>query len=153
MMRHSHLFISTRERREVTFKFLSLKTLIHCLWYFAPATTIVLLYNTQIMQDAQKINLEVWAARNLIDRLSQFATFAFSSLFTLYPFLIASGLPKISELALASDLKFPKYGKRIQLSLLLHLVSQIIGGSNNEEEKILFFLLNVKVSVLTTNQW
>ena len=149
-MRHSHLFISTRERREVTFKFLSLKTLIHCLWYFAPATTIVLLYNTQILQDTQKISKEVLAAKNLVDRLSHYSIFVFGALFTLYPFLIASGLPKISELALASDLKFPKYGKRIILSLLVHLVSQIIGGSNNEED---FFLLNVQVSVLTTSQW
>ena len=71
-MRHSHLFISTRERREVTFKFLSLKTLIHCLWYFAPATTIVLLYNTQILQDTEKISKEVFAAKNLVDRLSHY---------------------------------------------------------------------------------
>ena len=149
-MRHSHLFISTRERREVTFKFLSLKTFIHCIWYFAPATTIALLYNTQIMQDTQKISKEVLAAKNLVDRLSHYSIFVFGALFTLYPFLIASGLPKISELALASDLKFPKYGKRIILSLLVHLVSQIIGGSNNEED---FFLLNVQVSVLTTSQW
>ena len=148
-MWHSHLMFS-RERREVTFKFLSLKTLIHCLWYFAPATTIVLLYNTQIMQDTQKISEEHLAAKNLVDRLSHYSIFVFGALFTLYPFLIASGLPKISELALASDLKFPKYGKRIILSLLVHLVSQIIGGSNNEEE---FFLLNVQVCVLTTSQW
>ena len=127
LMRHSHLLF-TRERREVTFKFLSLKTLIHCLWYFAPSTTIVLLHNTQIMQDTQKISQEVLAAKNLIDRLSQYTIFVFGALFTLYPFLIASGLPKISELALASDLKFPKYGKRILLSMLLHVVTQIIGG-------------------------
>ena len=149
-MRHFHL-VFTRERREVTFKFLSLKTLFHCLWYFAPATTIALLYNTQIMKDTQKISKEVLAAKNMVDRLSHYSIFVFGALFTLYPFLIASGLPKISDLALASDLKFPKYGKRILLSLLVHLVSQIIGGSNNEEEKK--NPLDVQASVLTINQW
>ena len=128
LMKHSHpLFL--RERREVTFKFLSLKTLLHCIWYFAPTATIVLLYNTQIMQDARKISQEVLAAKNLVDRLSQFTIFVFGALFTLYPFLIASGLPKISELALANDLKFPKFGKRILLSMLLHLATQIISES------------------------
>ena len=150
-MWHSHLMFS-RERREVTFKFLSLKTLIHCLWYFAPATTIALLHTTQIMQDTQNIAQELLAAKNLIDRLSHYSIYVFGALFTLYPFLIASGLPKISELALANDLKFPKFGKRILLSLLVHLVSQIIGGSNNEEKKY-FVLLNLQASVLTTNQW
>ena len=125
-MRLSYL-LSSRERREVNFKFLSLKTLLHCLWYFAPPATIVLLSSTQIMKDAKKISLEVLATRNLIDRLSQYTIYSFGALFTLYPFLIASGLPKISELALATDLKFPKYGKRILLSMMLHLATQIFG--------------------------
>ena len=123
------MILSSRERQEITFKFLSLKTLLHCLWYFAPAAIIVLLNNTQMMQDAQEISLEIVAAKNLIDRLSQYTIYVFGPLFTLYPFLMASGLPKISELALATDLKFPKYGKRILLSMMLHLVSQIIGES------------------------
>ena len=106
-MRHSYPF-SSRERQEITFKFLSLKTFFHCIWYFSPTVTIVLLYNTQIMQDAQKILQEVFAAKNLIDRLSQFTIYVFAVLFALYPFLIAFGLPKISELALATDLRFPK---------------------------------------------
>ena len=127
-MRHSYPF-SSRERQEITFKFLSLKTLLHCIWYFAPTATIVLLYNTQIMQDAQNISQEIFAAKNLIDRLSQFTIYVFGALFALYPFLIASGLPKISELALATDLKFPKYGKRILLSMMLHVATQIIGES------------------------
>ena len=82
------------------------------------------------MQDAQEISLEIVAAKNLIDRLSQYTIYVFGPLFTLYPFLMASGLPKISELALATDLKFPMYGKRILLSMMLHLVTQIIGESS-----------------------
>ena len=133
----------------MTFKFLSLKTLLHCTWYLAPTVTIVLLHNTQIMQDAQKINLEVWAARNLIDRLSQFATFAFSALFTLFPFLIASGLPKISELALASDLRFPKYGKRTLLAILCHLGTQICGKWLNNQSSS---QLKMQVPMVSTRQ-
>ena len=79
------------------------------------------------MKDAKKISLEVLAARNLIDRISQYTVYVFGALFALYPFLIASGLPNISELALATDLKFPKYGKCILLSMMMHLATQMFG--------------------------
>ena len=126
----------TRERREVTFKFLSWKTLIHCIWYFAPITIVVLLFTTQIMRDAQEISLEVFAGKNVVDQLSQYVVIFFGSLSSLHPFLIAYGLPGISELALAADLKFPKHGKQLLLAMAFLLASQIIGG------KILIFFTN-----------
>ena len=81
----------------------------------------------EIMQDAKKLSQEALAEKNLIDQLSQHTMFSFGGLFVLHPFLIASGLPNISELALATDLRFPKYGKRILLCSVFQLAAQALG--------------------------
>ena len=128
--------LSFRARREITFKLLSLKTLIHCIWYFAPIAAIFFLYNMEIMQDAKRLSKEALAEKNLIDQLSQYTMFSFGSLFVFYPFLIASGLPNISELALATDLRFPKYGKRILLCSVFHLATHALCRSNLANQKI-----------------
>ena len=128
--------LSFRARREITFKLLSVKTLIHCIWYFAPIAAIFFLYNMEIMQDAKKLSQEALAEKNLIDQLSQHTMFSFGGLFVLHPFLIASGLPNISELALATDLRFPKYGKRILLCSVFHLATHALCRSNLATQKI-----------------
>ena len=92
------------------------------------------------MQDAKKISLEALAMKNVIDRLSQYFVFIFSAMFALYPFLIAAGLPAISELALSDDLKFPKYGKRILLAMVFLLANQISGRPNTERITVILLL-------------
>ena len=121
----------SREKREISFKFFSLKTLLHCLWYFAPISTMVFLSTTQIMQDAKKISIEAMATKNVVDRFSQYFVYISSAVHALHPFLIGAGLPKISELALANDLKFPKNGFLILLASFFLLALHASGRSNS----------------------
>ena len=78
-------------------------------------------------QDQQEIAVEVMAGENVIDQMAQYIVIAFGVLWSLFPFLIASGLPIISELALASDLKFPKNGGTILLAMAFIVASQVLG--------------------------
>ena len=121
------IFVVTRSRQEITYKFFSLKTLKHCVWYFAPMMAATLLYNTEIMQDQQKIYMEIVSKENVIDQMSQYIVIMFSALWSFFPFLIASGLPIISELAFASDLKFPKNGGSILLAMAFIVAFQVLG--------------------------
>ena len=119
----------TRSRKEITYKFFSLKTLKHCTWYFAPWAIITLLFNTQVAQDQQKIALEALSEENVIDQMSQYVVITFNVLWSFFPFLIASGLPPIQEIALATDLRFPKNGESTLLAMALIVACQIFGRS------------------------
>ena len=92
---------------------------------------MVFLSATQIMQDAKKISIEAMATKNVVDRFSQYFVYISSAVYALYPFLIGAGLPKISELALANDLKFPKNGLLILLASFFLLALHISGRSNS----------------------
>ena len=119
----------SRPRQEIKYKFFSLKTFKHCIWYFAPMVIVTLLFTTEIIQDQQKIALEVVSGKNVIDQMSQYIAIAFSVFWSFFPFLIASGSPMISELALANDLKFPKNGWSILLAMAFIVVSNLFGMS------------------------
>ena len=88
---------------------------------------VTLLFTTEIIQDQQKIALEVVSGKNVIDQMSQYIAITFGVLWSFFPFLIASGLPMISELALANDLKFPKNGWSILLAMAFIVVSTLFG--------------------------
>ena len=140
------IFVVTRSRQEITYKFFSLKTLKHCVWYFAPMMAATLLYNTEIMQDQQKIYMEIVSKENVIDQMSQYIIIIFSVRWSFFPFLMASGLPLISELALATDLKFPKNGGSILLALALLLAAQLLGESIVIQcVSILLHILNISL--------
>ena len=78
-------------------------------------------------QDQQEIAVEVMAGENVIDQMAQYIVIMFSALWSFFPFLIASGLPIISELAFASDFKFPKNGGTILLSMVFIVAFAVLG--------------------------
>ena len=92
---------------------------------------MVFLSATTIMQDAKKISIEAMATKNVVDRFSQYFVYISSAVYALHPFLIGAGLPKISELALANDLKFPKNGFLILLATFFLLALHVSGRSNS----------------------
>ena len=120
-------YLLTRSRQEITYKFFSVKTLKHSAWYFAPWVILCFLSAIPVAQDQQDIAIEVMAGENVIDQMSQYIVIMFSALWSFFPFLIASGLPIISELAFASDLKFPKNGGSILLSMAFIVALQVLG--------------------------
>ena len=66
--------------------------------------------------------------KNIVDTGSQIASFSVLLASNTVPFLLATGIPCVSELALAKDLSFPKYGLVLILGSLLYTVSLILGN-------------------------
>ena len=110
---------------------------------------VTLLFTTEIIQDQQKIALEVFSGKNVIDQMSQYIAIAFGVCWSFFPFLIASGLPMISELALANDLKFPKNGWSILLAMAFIVVSNLFGMSRLFIHKFSFIQ---SIGALSLNQ-
>ena len=114
---------TNKDFTEATFKLFSFKTFAFCLFFIGPvlATTIVL-QMTGVMAESlkQMVNMN-----NIIDQGSVLATFASFGIFILSPFLVSSGIPAVSMIALASDLRWPKYGLLVVVATILNIVGHL----------------------------
>ena len=109
------------------FKMFSLKTLLFSMCFFGVfGLGSIVNYFTGYSEQVTKTrsgNID-----NVIDLLSQISSMIILSAFNSVPYLVASGLPKISELALDKDLRFPKYGLLFMAGCLLGLASLLMGN-------------------------
>ena len=96
----------------IKFKFFSRATFLHLLFFFGPMP--ILLLASAIDGDHSRIVYKslvfTFETYNLIDSLSVFFMMLVLPLSCAIPFLMATGIPCISSLALARDLSWPKYG-------------------------------------------
>ena len=112
-----------RGKTRVNFRWLSWKTLLFALGYFGLgfATSLV----SYLTGFTDQLSLD--KTKNIIDTGSQIASFAVLFATNTLPFLLASGIPSISRLALAKEMTSPKYGLVFVLGSLLYTTSLILG--------------------------
>ena len=112
-----------RENTRVDFKWFSLKTLLFSLFYFGlgAGASLVAYFTGFSKQMSEEKN------KNVIDTGTKVSNFAVAAASLTLPFLIASGIPSISGLALAKDLTFPSYGLVFILGSLISLLAGIPG--------------------------
>ena len=110
---------------EAKFKFFSLKTLIFCLGCYGPTVTLNIV--GQVTGYTYEVTKHMTISKNKIDQGSMLATSVVAGCTVLFPFLVSSGIPAISMIALASDLRWPKYGLMVVVSTLLTITAQIFG--------------------------
>ena len=117
-----------RENAMVNFNWFSVKTLVYVLCLFGPFAVVDLIgYKTGFHQ--QMFSLD--QTKNIIDTGSQVAGFAMMVASSALPFLFASGIPSVTELALRSNLAHPKYGLVFIFGSLLATVYVFLGEYTN----------------------
>ena len=114
-----------KENTRVNFKWFSMKTLVFSLCYIGLGAAPFLVssltgFTSHLVLDQTK---------NIIDTGSQFATLAALSTYSTFPFVLTTGVPAISGLALAKDLTSPKYGLIFILGIILAIFVQISGNA------------------------
>ena len=94
------------------FKFFSRATLLHLVCFFGPMLLLLIIavFNDNLVQTLTKAIIGTFGTYNLIDSVSLFLTIAIIHLSNILPIILSAGIPKISVLALAGDLRWPKYG-------------------------------------------
>ena len=115
-----------REYTRVSFKWFSWKTLMFSLCYFGlGAVPHLVSYLTGLTSQMSSLD----QTGNVIDTGSQFANIASIVASQTFPFFLASGIPSISQLALAKDFTIPKYGLVFILGRLLMILAGIAGNT------------------------
>ena len=113
-----------RGNNRLSFKWLSMKTLVFSLCYFGLGFGAYLVsYLTGFMDQ-----MSLGKTGSIIETGSKLASGAVMAATYTLPFILASGIPSISELALAEDLTCPKYGLSFILGSLLHAIASIFGN-------------------------
>ena len=110
---------------EAKFKFFSLKTLIFCLGCYGP--TVALTTVGQVTGYTSEVTKLMTITKNKIDQGSMLATSVVAGCTVIFPFLVSSGIPALSTIALASDLRWPKYGLMVVLSTLMTITAGMFG--------------------------
>ena len=111
------------------FKFFSRATLLHLLFFFGPMLLLVLasIINGNHNQIVMKSWVSTFETYNSVDSFSVFFMMLILPLSCAIPFLMSTGIPSISSLALAGDLFWPKYGIFGPLGSFLFWAANILG--------------------------
>ena len=113
----------------VKFKFFSKATLLHILFFFGPMPILVLasIFNGDHSQIVMKSLVSAFETYNLIDFLSLSFLMLILPMSCAIPFLMSTGIPCVSRLALARDLCWPKYGILGPLGSFLFWSANVLG--------------------------
>ena len=112
-----------RGNTRVNFKWLSMKTLVFSFCYFGFGFGGALVGYLTGFTSQMSLNL----TKSIIDTGSLMASGVVLLATNTLPFLLASGIPSIHELALAKDLTCPKYGLVFIFGSLLYTIALILG--------------------------
>ena len=125
--------------KKANFKLFSLKTLFFCLFFIGPFVAVnTVAISTGVVSEAfMQMNI----INNIISQGSLLATCAALGCQSLSPFLVSSDIPAVSTIALAQDLRWPKYGLMVVLANVLTLVGQFFGKYPFEPRISLFFCI------------
>ena len=113
----------------VKFKFFSRATLLHLLFFFGPMLLFVLAsnFNGDHSKIVMKSIVSTSETYNIIDFLSSFFMMFILPFSCAIPFLMSTGIPSISSLALSGDLCWPKYGFLGPLGAFLLMSADLLG--------------------------
>ena len=113
---------------DVKFKFFSRATFLHLLVFLGPMLIFVLAstFNGDHSQILTKSIVDTFKTYNLVDSLSLLFMLLILPTACVIPFFTSIGIPCISSLALAGDLRWPKYGILGPVGALLFFFSSIL---------------------------
>ena len=113
----------------IKYKFFSRANLLHLLFFFGPMPILVLasIFNGDHSEIIVKAWVGTFKTYKLVDSLSVFFMMLVLPMSCVIPFLMSTGIPCVSRLALARDLSWPKCGIFGPLGALLFWSADVLG--------------------------